>query len=119
MVTAKRFLAASKNWGLQSFAHIDNDQFHKVNRGLNYCLAGALCYFFMHYNDEVYKEDFVRFLSAYYMGKVSNDSLAEYIKVEGGGGFNALEKQFKEYMATLGEKKPEAERDEAEDALEE
>ena len=48
-------------------------------------------------------------LSAYYMGKISNDSLAEYIKIEGGGGFNALEKQFKEYMATLGEKKPEPE----------
>lgn len=109
MKIAQRFLAANGDWSLQGFAHIDNDQFHKVNRGLNYCLAGALCHFFMHYNDEVYKEDFVRFLSAYYMGKVSNNSLAEYIKIEGGGGFNALEKQFKEYMATLGEKKPEPE----------
>jgi len=111
MTTAKRFLAGSKDWSLQSFAHIDNEQFHKVNRGLNYCLAGALCHFFMHYNDEVYKEDFVRFLSAYYLGKVGNDSLPEYIKVEGGGGFNALEEQFKEYMSTLGEKKPEGEAD--------
>ena len=109
MKIAPRFLAANNNWSLQGFAHIDNEQFHKVNRGLNYCLAGALCHFFMHYNDEIYKEDFVRFLGAYYMGKVSNDSLAEFIKVEGGGGFNALEKQFKEYMATLGQKKPEAE----------
>ena len=73
----------------------------------------------MHYNDEVYKEDFVRFLSAYYMGKISNDSLAEYIKIEGGGGFNALEKQFKEYMATLGEKKPEPEAEAAPEDLDE
>tara|TARA_B100001105_G_scaffold120996_1_gene97049 strand:- start:2463 stop:4058 length:1596 start_codon:yes stop_codon:yes gene_type:complete len=119
MNIAKRFLGGSKDWSLQAFAHIDNDQFHKVNRGLNYCLAGALCHFFMHYNDEIYKEDFVRFLSAYYMGKIGNDSLAEYIKVEGGGGFNALEKQFKEYMSTLGEKKPEPEVEAGEDALDE
>ena len=118
MKIAQRFLAANADWSLQGFAHIDNEQFHKVNRGLNYCLAGALCHFFMHYNDEIYKEDFVRFLSAYYMGKISNDSLAEYIKVEGGGGFNALEKQFKEYMATLGQEKPEAEEEPA-DALDE
>ena len=119
MNIAKRFLGGSKDWSLQAFAHIDNDQFHKVNRGLNYCLAGALCHFFMHYNDEIYKEDFVRFLSAYYLGKIGNDSLAEYVKVEGGGGFNALEKQFKEYMSTLGEKKPEPEVEAGEDALDE
>jgi hypothetical protein len=53
------------------------------------------------------------------MGKIGNDSLAEYIKVEGGGGFNALEKQFKEYMSTLGEKKPEPEVEAGEDALDE
>ena len=56
----------------------------------------------MHYDDQRYKEDFVRFLSAYYEGKVSEDSLVEYIRPEGPGpAFDTLEKQLREYLANL------------------
>jgi hypothetical protein len=108
---AKSFLASNPGWSLESFAAIDHDQFHKQNRGLNYALAGALSHFFMHYDDETYKEAFVRFIAAYYAGKVNQRSLQDYIRAEGGSSqsFATLEKQFRQYMASLGEKKAEAE----------
>jgi hypothetical protein len=98
----KSFLDDNDDWTLGDFAKIGNKQFHKENRGLNYAISGSLCHFFMHYDDERYKEDFVRFLSAYYEGKVSESSLVSYIKVEGDGGvFATLDKQFRAYMSDL------------------
>ena len=98
----RRFLESNEDWKLASFARIDHDQFHKENRGLNYAISGSLCHFFMHYDDERYKEDFVRFLSAYYDGKVNESSLVSYIKVDGAGGvFQTLEKQSRTYMGDL------------------
>ncbi len=66
----------------------------------------ALCHFFMHYDDEVYKEGFVRLLSGYYAGKLREDSLVEYINVPGDSNpekFQKLQGQFREYMSKRGE----------------
>ena len=92
---------------LASFIRIDYHEFHDKGRGANYALAGALSHFLIHYQDGIYKEDYVRFISAYYGGKVHEKSLGEYIEVEGVSTPDAriveIEKQFKEYMAKLGE----------------
>ena len=90
---------------LSDFARIDSKRFHAEGRGMNYALSGALAHFFLHYDDELYKEDFVRFLSAFYAGKVKEDSLVEFIKVEGSNGpadaFARLSEQFIEYVESL------------------
>ncbi len=72
---------------------------------MNYALGAALAHFFLHYGDEIYREDFIRFLKDYYEGKVVKDSLAKYIRVEGAAGagekLSTLSAQFKEYMKDL------------------
>jgi hypothetical protein len=80
---AKSYLAADTGFKLAPFLAIDNDQFHKENRHRNYALSGALCHFLLHYDGGIYKEAFVSFLSAYYSGKVVDDSLGRAIPVEG------------------------------------
>ncbi len=113
LVTARRYLEqAGDKWDIASFAGIDHDQFHgkdasaQSQRHLNYCMAGALTHFFMHYDDEVYKEDFVKFLSDYYAGKVREGSLGKAIKDADGEAvsFGKLEEQFRAYMKGLGSK---------------
>ena len=104
--TAKAFLSANPGWSLASYARIGHDEFHRENRGLNYCLGAALSHFFMHHQDGIYKEDFVQLISAYYGGQLAEDSLGQYIAVEGASTpeevVATLEKQFKEYMKDLG-----------------
>ena len=100
--TARSFLDGHPDWKLESFARIGYDEFHKDGRGLNYALSAALCHFFMHFDDERYKEDFVRFLKTYYEGGVREDSLATFITVEGAGGvFATLEQQLRSYLQSL------------------
>jgi hypothetical protein len=76
-----------------------------MDRGDNYCLSCALTHFLMHYDDEVYREDFVRLASAYYAGKVKEDSLVEYLYIPEGSTseqkFAVLESQLREYMKNL------------------
>jgi hypothetical protein len=106
LMGAKKFLAATDGWKLQSFLAIDHDEFHKEpGRALNYAMSQALCHFLMHYDDERYREDFVKFIAAYYAGKVRENSLFEFLQIEGpeSGRAETLEKQFKEYMAKLGD----------------
>ena len=94
------------DWKLGGFLPIEHDDFHKEpGRGLNYAMSQALCHFLMHYDDERYKEDFVKFIAAYYGGKARENSLYEFIQIEGPEAKRgeALEKQFREYMAKLGE----------------
>ena len=94
-------------FNLEAYIAIDHHEFHDKNRGANYALGAALSHFLMHYQDGIYKEDYVRFISAYYGGKVHERSLGEYIEVEGISTPEArlveLEKQLKDYMAKLGE----------------
>ncbi len=107
---ARQFLAANPNWSLSSFLAVDNEEFHKDGRGLNYALSAALCHFLMHAQGELYREPFIQFISAYYEGKVVEDSLGRFIPVEGGGSasgvISTLETQFKQYMAQLGDSAP-------------
>lgn len=102
---AKAFLERTSGWRLSSFAAIGNHDFHEKNRGLNYALSCALTHFLVHYDDEVYKEDFVRLVSAYYEGKVHPQSLVEMLDIRGsdstGERFMILERQFREYMKNL------------------
>jgi len=102
---AKQFLAENPGWSLGDFLAIGNRDFHETNRGLNYCLSEALAHFLMHYDGERYREDFVRFIAVYYEGKAQENSLYEHLQIEGSeaGRAATLEKQFKEYMAKLGE----------------
>jgi hypothetical protein len=105
LATAKGHLASGSGWKLSEFVRIDNDTFHKEGRGLNYAISGALAHFFMHYDDELHKEGFVRFLSAFYAGKVRDESLVEYLDLPSGLStsekFELVEKQFLEYMKGL------------------
>jgi len=95
------------SFNLEAYIAIDNHQFHEENRSANYAFGAALSHFLMHYQDGIYKEDYVRFISAFYAGKVHERSLGEYIEVEGistpESRIVELEKQLKEYMAKLGE----------------
>jgi hypothetical protein len=104
---AGKSILANQDFKLRSFIAIDYQQFHDAGRGANYALSGALCHFLIHYQDGIYKEDFVSFLSAYYAGKVNDMSLPEYIDMEGitapDAKLTRLEQEFKEYMAKLGE----------------
>ncbi|HVR76182.1 MAG TPA: hypothetical protein VMT52_17765, partial [Planctomycetota bacterium] len=108
LMTARSFLASSTGWKLAPFLAIDNKEFHEENRGLNYALGAALSHFLMHADDGVYRERYVKFISAYYGGKVVESSLGAMISVEGVSGvqetIEALEKRLKEYMSQLGEK---------------
>lgn len=112
LVGARQFLAANPGFNLASFLAIDNEQFHKENRGLNYAMSAAFCHFLMHGEGEIYREPFIQFVSAFYDGKVVEDSLGRYIQVEKAetpaGVIQVLEGQFKSYMANLGEKGPTA-----------
>jgi hypothetical protein len=109
-IDANRLQVAKRlmdGFNLQAYIAIGNQEFHEENRGANYALGAALSHFLMHYQGGIYKEDYVRFISAYYGGKVHERSLGEYIEVEGISTPEArlveLEKQLKEYMAKLGE----------------
>jgi hypothetical protein len=94
-----------RSFRLGEFVRIDNKEFHKEGRGMNYAISGAIAHFFMHYDDEVYKEDFVRFLSAYYAGEVKEGSLVDFIEVEGtespAAAFARLNEQFVKYVEEL------------------
>ncbi|MBI3723035.1 DUF1570 domain-containing protein [bacterium] len=100
LLAAKQHLASNPGWSLARFVAIDHKEFHESARGLNYSLSEALCHFFMHHDNERYKEDFVRFIAAYYGGKAKENSLFSHIQESGEA---ALETQFKDYMAKLGE----------------
>jgi hypothetical protein len=102
---AKQFLAQNPGWKLSDFLAIGNKEFHEQNRGLNYCLAEALSHFLMHYDNERYREDFVRFIAIYYEGKARENSLYEHLQIPGPEAKRAevLEAQFKDYMSKLGE----------------
>ena len=60
----------------------------------------------MHYKDGIYRENFMRFVSAFYAGNVHEGSLGETIHVEGAGtpaeSLATLDKEFKAYMDQLG-----------------
>lgn len=106
MKAVAQFLSANPGWSLAQFVALDHKQFHDPkSRTLNYWLAGALTHFFLHYGDEVYREDFVRMLRACYEGKLRPDSLAEYIRMEGVASaeekIRILDGQFREYMKDL------------------
>lgn len=106
LLEAKDFLEKNADWKLASFLPIEHDEFHKEpGRGLNYAMSQALCHFLMHFDDERYKEDFVKFIAVYYAGKARESSLFQYIQIEGPEAKRGetLEKQFREYMAKLGE----------------
>ncbi len=110
---AKHILSTRLRWDLPTFLAIDQVKFHAEaeERADNYALSASLCHFLMHGQGELYREPFIQFISAYYEGKVVEDSLGRFIPVEGGGGaggvIGTLETQFKEYMAHLGERAPE------------
>lgn len=108
LMSARSFLAANPDWKLAPFLALDNKDFHEANRGLNYELGAALSHFLMHADDGVYRERYVKFISAYYGGKVVESSLGAMISVEGVSGIQAtieaIEKRLKEYMSRLGEK---------------
>lgn len=106
MKAVARFLEENPAWSLAQFVGLDHKQFHDPkSRTLNYFLAGALAHFFLHYEDEVYREDFVRMLRACYEGKLRPDSLPEYVRVEGASApaeaVRTLDRQFREYMKDL------------------
>ncbi len=97
MMMAKRYLEQG-NFNLRSFVSLDHDGFHETpNRGLHYALACAFSHFLMHFDDELYKEDFVRVVSGYYAGHLENDSLQEYLEVD----LPTLQNQFVDYMSNL------------------
>jgi hypothetical protein len=102
---AKDFLAGGTAFSLRAYLATEEQEFHKEpQRGRNYALGGALCHFFLHGQDEIYRESFVAFLRDYYSGTARGDSLFEYIEVEGASGpakLPAIEKQFREHMASL------------------
>ncbi|MEM7230803.1 MAG: hypothetical protein AAF517_01425 [Planctomycetota bacterium] len=94
-----RFLKqASPGW-LEAFVAKGHEDFHGNERGLNYSLGCCLCHFFLHYDDEVYKEDFIRLLSGYYAGKLSRTSLTSYLSAA--PDFATLESQFLKYMKKI------------------
>ena len=106
LMNVKSLLAGDPKWSLESYLAMDHETFHKEpGRGMNYALGAALAHFFLHYGDEIYREDFIRFLKDYYEGKVVKDSLAKYIRVEGATGagekLSTLSAQFREYMKDL------------------
>ncbi len=94
------------NFTVGQFVTIGHQEFHLPEvRGANYALSCALTHFFMHYSDGIYREDFMRFVSAYYAGRVHEESLGESIHIEGAAGPAAvlatLDGQFKDYMKKL------------------
>jgi hypothetical protein len=106
MQVVRRFLEKSPDWNLARFIALGHKEFHdKESRTLNYFLGGALSHFFLHYGDEVYREDFIRLLKDYYEGKLREDSLPEYIRMTGvdsaGAKLEKLQEQFREYMKDL------------------
>jgi len=107
MLGIQRLMAESSDFNLRAYIGLDHKQFHEPSsRSYNYEMGGALCHFFLHYGDEVYREDFIEFLKDYYSGKASGDSLLDYLHVEGEAEtFATLEKQFKKYMTGLGKAK--------------
>jgi hypothetical protein len=98
MKDAQRVLAKTADWKLAPFLAIDHDAFHKGGaRSENYSLSCAMAYFLMHGQDGRYHDDFVKFIAAYYDGKVTEKSLFEALGVDEA----TLEKQFKEFMSKL------------------
>lgn len=88
--------------GHREFQHEDRKEGKEDRSWDHYSLACALTHFLMHHDDEVYKEDFMRLVSAFYGGKVREDSLVDFVQVEGAASrFSTLEKQFRRYMAKL------------------
>lgn len=104
LVEAKHFLEKNPDWKLADFLALEYKEFHENNRGLHYALAEAISYFLMHYDDERYKEDFVRFIAQYYGGKAKADSLYEALVMDGvtkDRRSAVLEKQFKDFMTQM------------------
>jgi hypothetical protein len=104
---AKALLEQKPDWNLKGYVRMGHQEFQaKGSASENYSLGAGLSHFFLHYQDGIYKEGFVQLISAFYGGKLTEDSLPEYITVEGASGpadtFEKLEKQFKEYMKDLG-----------------
>lgn len=103
----RELMAEGFDFNLRSYIGLDHTQFHEPSRrSHNYEMGGALCHFFLHYNGEVYREDFIEFLKDYYTGKTSGDLILDYLHVEGVEGekkpLETIEKQFKNHMIALG-----------------
>jgi len=111
MGVARAVLSQNPDWSLARFVAQGHKEFHDPKvRGANYALAGALAHFFLHYDEEIYREHFILLLRDHYAGKLKGDSLETYIRPEGAAVPEALiEKQFKEYMGQL--KRPGSEAD--------
>lgn len=106
MKAIRQFLASNSSWSLASYVRLNHEQFHeKSNRTFNYFMGGALSHFLLHYQGGIYREDYIQLLRAYYEGEMKEDSLPEYIHVEGASTpqetLATLEKQFREYMRDL------------------
>ncbi len=98
---AKAFLSPSCTLDLAGFIALDHKGFHGEGRAFHYALAGALCHFFMHYQNKRYTADFIRYVSEFYSGKATKNSLWTCLGVADKKG---LERQFKEYLKKLGTK---------------
>jgi hypothetical protein len=106
LMAAKKYLADNPDFKLENFVAIGYDDFHKEpGRGMNYAMSQALSYFLMHYDDQRYREDFVRLIAAHYAGKTKDGALYEFIQVPGpeADRKKTLETQFKEFMSKLGD----------------
>jgi len=106
MEVVQGVLEKSPNWTLGGYIAQSHKEFHDPKgRALNYSLGGALSHFFLHYEDGIYREDFIKLLRHYYEGKLREDSLPRYIRMEGVDSSQekmmALQKQFREYMKNL------------------
>jgi hypothetical protein len=106
MKAVQQFLASNSSWNLASFIRLNHDQFHdRSTRTLNYFMGGALSHFLLHYEGGIYREDYIQLLRAYYEGELKEDSLPDYVRVQGSSTpqetLAILEKQFREYMREL------------------
>jgi len=100
------FLKQDPEWTIGQYISIEHEAFHKEPaRGFNYAMGAALCHFFLHGQDEIYREPFIRFLKAFYEGKTSGDGVLGFLDVEGAESDTAkvevLTKQLREHMAKL------------------
>ena len=105
ITAAADFRKSALDWELREFIDLQPNQFHGENRRTNYSVAGAFVHFLLNYDDGIYGDDFVRFLSSYYGGTAKGETFVNNLDVPEATSSEEkvaiLQTQFRSYLQKI------------------
>ncbi|MEZ6122212.1 MAG: hypothetical protein R3C49_03425 [Planctomycetaceae bacterium] len=87
---------------LQTFSSLGKDDFqHHPNLPQLYSQASGVAHFLLHYDNGIYRDDFVKLLSAAYRPDLKNVTAEPSLEKITGVRFAVLDQQYRDHLATM------------------